>query len=476
MGKLLLVGATAKRRKAGIVTDCRPWGLVARYDCWCSVPFGWQDVGSTLVEGDEANSDSLSAAMATVGIDRVRCSWQGATRPCLRVRRSDHLANRCVSVGLSPWANRLGVLMQGVLACVGWVLGIALCALALGDAGSVAFFPLALLLPLWLVAVVVHEGGHYAAARAAGMVVLYVRIGRIEVAAQRHGWRIRWAPARMVRAAGYVVAVHDPARPLREQSVRMTWGGPGANLLVAVVLGPMAFLWLPHAAAWLMLAFAVLNAVMGVANLIPSSRGIGSDGLHLLQWRDRQRALAPGAAHAHLLALTVSGVTAEQLPADLLDALDVQPAPMPLVALWYRLKASQHRGEWQAAAEQQTVFERLHGELPPALRSGLAEFIACIRTELAFSSAMRDGDAGVVTDGLLSRATSWSAPTLRPRCLALRALLDGDPAEGQRLLDEVQCAARQSVDRALLVSEMLIQRQMLALMAANPVSPACAVA
>lgn len=370
-----------------------------------------------------------------------------------------------MSVGLARWANRLGVFVQGAMTCMAWFAGIVLCTLALGDAGSVLFLPFMLTLSLWLVTLLVHEGGHYVAARHAGMTVLRVRVGRVELQPQQRGWRVRWALPQKIHAAGYVTAVHDPSRPLRGQSLRMIAGGPGANLLVAIILGPVAWWCLPHAAAWLTLAFALLNALTGLANLVPGSRGLASDGLQLLLWRNRQLEFGPLFAHARLLALTVAGVTADRLPEDQLALLDAQPAPMPMVALWYRLKARQNRGEWEAAAAQQTRFEHLQAELTPALRSGLAEFLACIRTELAFSLAMRDRDAAGLMDNLLPEKSRWSAPALWPRCLALRALLEGHLAEGRRLLGEAQCVAEQSLDRALPLSEALIQRRMLALAA-----------
>lgn len=368
-----------------------------------------------------------------------------------------------MSASLARWINRLGVFTQGLIACIGWIIGLALCSLALGDVGSMAFLPFLPLLPLGLAAVIVHEGGHYMAARGAGMIVLRMGIGRVELMPQRRGWRVHWAAGRKIKAAGYVIAIHDPAHPLRAQSLRMIAGGPGANLVVAMIVGLLALLWLPHAGAWLMLAFAVLNAATGLANLIPSSRGLGSDGLLLWLWRDRQREHGPQFAHVRLLALTVSGVTADRLPQDHLAELDAQPAPMPMVALWYRLKAHQNRGKWQQAAAGQAVFEQLLQELPPDLQRGLADFLACIRTELVFSRAMRDGDGSSLVNGLLSKQAAWSAPTLWPRCLALRALLGGDLTEAQRRLDEVQRLAGQSLDNALAPSEALIRSQMLAL-------------
>lgn len=372
-------------------------------------------------------------------------------------------AGIALSIGIKLWANRFGVLVRWLMSFAAWLAGLALCGLALGDAGKTVFLPFVVVSLLWLASVIVHEGGHYAAARSVGMTVLCVVVGRIELQPQRHGFRVRWAGRQKLRAAGYVIAVHDPSRPMRGQSIRMTAGGPGANLLVAFLVGPLAFLWLPHSAAWLMLAFAVVNVALGLGNLIPSSRGLASDGLSLLLWRDPLREHNSAFTHAKLLALTLSGVTADQLSVENLATLEAQPAPMPIVALWYRLKAQQNRGEWDTAAGEQVLFEQLQQELPRDVRSNLGEFLACIRTELAFSLAMRDRDGNHLQDGPMPQKTDWSAPCLWPRCLALRELLDGHTTEGLRLLDEAHRLAVQSLDQSLLPSEVLIRGHMLAL-------------
>lgn len=68
--------------------------------------------------------------------------------------------------------------------CFGWIIGIALRALTLGDGDSMVFLPLLLMLPIALMAVIVHEGGHYLAARNAGMTVLQWALRRWN---RRHG-------------------------------------------------------------------------------------------------------------------------------------------------------------------------------------------------------------------------------------------------------------------------------------------------
>lgn len=375
---------------------------------------------------------------------------------------------------LARWANRCALAMRWLIMVAAWIVGTALCAVALGNAGRVVFLPIMMLLPLWLVALLVHEGGHYAAARWAGMTVLRVRVGRMELAPQRRGWRFRYAKRQKLRLGGYVIAVHDPVRPIRRQSICMIAGGPAANLLAAMLASVPGILWQSDVGGALLLAFAVVNAATGLANLVPSSRELESDGLQLWRWRDRQREFGPGFAHARIVARMISGTTADQLPEDQLSVLDSQPTPMPIIAQWYRLKAQQHRGEWSAAADRQLVFDPLEQALSPELQAHLEDFLASIHAELAFCRAMRDRDGRHLSAAPVLEKTVWSLPSLRPRCLALQALLDGNATEGMRLLDEAHRYAGQSLDQSLVLSELLIRGHVLAALQSEKQGLECA--
>jgi len=137
--------------------------------------------------------------------------------------------------------------------------------------------------------------------------------------------------------------------------------------------------------------------------------------------------------------------------------------PMPLTALWYRLKAHQNRGEWQQAAQLRETYDHLMQALPDATRQKLEGVSAVLRTELAFAHAMQSGDASGLSDELLPKAMAWTIPSLWPRCLALRALFAGDTVGAERLLDDTKRLAEQSMDRALSKSEASIRAHMLLL-------------
>ncbi|WP_158883738.1 M50 family metallopeptidase [Rhodanobacter sp. L36] len=355
-----------------------------------------------------------------------------------------------------------------------WIVGFAsgvtafvLCSEVENITGIGHFLPLIALLLSMFFMLLIHELGHYAAARFAGMTVTHFVVGRIEIVPQQRGWRMRWNRGQKIRVDGLVIAACDPIRALRPQVLLMTAGGPAANLVIAAISAALANVWSSAPAGSLCMAFAVLNVAMGVTNLLPSMRGLASDGMRLLIWSQKELEHSPLLAHTRLQALSISGVTADQLPVDQIALLDSQPMPAPLVALWYRVKAHQNRGEWQHAADLQASFDSMVQSLPEPVRIKLIGAFAQLRAELAFSRAMQNRDATGLSDNLLTKAQTWSAPSLWPRCLALRALLNGDTAHAHRQLDNAQKIAKQSMDKALPRSEAKIRAHMLSIEMSN---------
>jgi Zn-dependent protease len=355
--------------------------------------------------------------------------------------------------------------IQWLLGFATGIAGFVLCSLAAGDNSRTGpLLPFLFVALLAFATTIIHELGHYAAAKWAGMTVTQVRFGRIEVVPQQRGWRVRWNTQQKIQVGGFVLAVCDIRRPMRPQVLCMITGGPAANLLTALICAVL----LVALTAWpLGVAFAIFNASAGILNLLPTTRGFGTDGLRLLIWGQKEIENSPRLASTRLQALSIAGVTADQLPVDQIAILDSQAMPTPFSALWYRLKAHQNRGEWLQAAQLQKTFDQLMEAIPKPTHAKLAASMAYLRTELAFSRAMQSRDAACLTDDLLPKALAWTVPTLWPRCLALRALLHGDVAAAQKLLDDVQHFAEQSMDKALPQSEVMIRRHMRALTTAD---------
>ncbi|QSX77970.1 zinc metalloprotease [Agrilutibacter solisilvae] len=354
-----------------------------------------------------------------------------------------------------PAAQLACKVLQGVLNWLAIVASVACCCVAVAfwreDLGFLGIF---LCVALWVLAVAVHEGGHVLGARASGMTVFHASVGRLEFKAQRRGWRVRWN-RKKPQLAGLVVAFPDPRVPMRAPCMLMTVAGPAANALVGGLCALLAAaLWeRGGSACWLLLSFASINLPLALTNLLPTQKHAASDGLMLLRWLRARDEAAPELVFARLNGLSAVGTTADQLPPDQVALLETQPAPMPLVHLWFVLKADQNRLDWHRAAALHDVLEERVAAMPVEQQAGLEAFIAQLRCEIRFSRAM----AGIPNDAELEHGldadADWHYPTLRLRCRALTAARAGDAALARQLLEQTRASARQSVDLAMEKSE-----------------------
>jgi len=366
---------------------------------------------------------------------------------------------------VKPWINRLAFYTQIVLtfvsALVATILILGWLQRSRSDDGQMLW----ILCLLYLQALVVHELGHYVAARLCGMTVWQCNVAGLEFKAQRRGWRVRRSGLGRLKIGGYVLAFPTLDRPMRPQILGMTVGGPAANLIIALACGLIGWALLFRPAAGLWFAMAAINASFGLINLVPHQGVMASDGLKLLTWLRGVDENAPSLAHTRLISRSIAGQTADELPESDLAAMEQLPVPMSLAALWYRLKADQNRGDWAQAITRGEQLKILSQTLTPAQITAFAETLATIRTELAFSQAMLSQDGSALTDDLLSPRAAWSAPWLQLRCHALSSALQGDRSSCEELLDISRRKAEKSIDRALPRSEALLRGYVLAIFA-----------
>ena len=350
--------------------------------------------------------------------------------------------------------NWLALALQILLVVAGCIICTVYGFALFGDGA----FGLALL--LWMAlqypAIAIHELGHCAGARLNHMKVRVLQISALEFLPLRRGFRWRWNRLpRKVQVGGYVVAYVNPARPPRRSRLLMTAGGPAANLVVAGILFGLGEMLRPHAAGWVCLIFSVVNGGMGVVNLIPHRGTAASDGLLLWQlWR-----AGPGYMEdpfARLAGARMAGCTADRLPEEDLAALEAAEPVRRLFALWYRLKADQNRGDWALASSRQDAMDEALRQVDPSLLAALKDFLLLLRAELAFSRAMASHDGGGLSDDPIPPRLAWYIPYFRPRCLALRAALDGDEEGCERWLDSSRKHAERSNDAALALSEAMV--------------------
>lgn len=323
---------------------------------------------------------------------------------------------------------------------------------------SNGFIPFVVLFPLILLgSVVAHETGHAISAKLSRMTVLEMRVGPFQCVMQRRGVRIRWRALpemKRARLSGYVIVIPSLERSLRKQRVWCALGGPLSNFAIALFAALIGYVLLPDPIAFLGFAVAWLNLMMGIGNLMPTKGLIGSDGKQLLHWlKTKDCKISP---YERLLALLIRGETADELPSELIDALDASPLPMSFIALHVRLQAHQNCARWDAACEVEKDFDRILSETPKATAEALSDLLAIIRTELAFSKTMHHRDGAHLKRDLLPHTTAWLVPYLWPRCVALCEGLAGNLPARDRLLELAMRHAKKSVDLSVWRSETLL--------------------
>lgn len=321
-----------------------------------------------------------------------------------------------------------------------------------------SLLPVALLLivvPLFFT-IFVHEYGHVLGASLAGMCPMHARVMRLEFLKRARGWRVRWSPVRM-KVSGFVMAYPLPGVPLRSASMLMISSGPLANLLVGAFLS-ILFVVLSHNGwTYLIASAAVMNVAIGLANLFPTSRNRPSDGYLLWTWMRGRPEEDVGFTYVRLMGLSVSGTTADRLPAGDVQSLRAQPMPMPLVADWIALKSAQNLGDWATASDTAAAFDEKFRGLSRDMQEAMGDLSKIVGAEAAFSQSMLHGDASHVRAIALDRSVQWFAPHLAPRLKALEAALAARPQECAQWLAVVECASRASVDKALAISESRIR-------------------
>jgi Zn-dependent protease len=295
--------------------------------------------------------------------------------------------------------------------------------------------------------VAIHEAGHAIAASRAGMTVMVVQVFNVRLEARRRGWAWRWRKSPL---GSHVWAVHDPSRPLRGQSLQHVAGGPLANAAAAFVFAVPAAL-LPEPWAPVLFVLAGWNAVMAVANLLPFTRRMPTDGLHLARWWHGIAEDHPSLKIPHVMALSISGVTADRLPAALVDSLAQGTPPERVVHRWIELTSHQNRGDWSAAEAMAEPIAQQYAALDAATAKALADLRVLIDIELAFSRALARGDAALLRTLPLQARTE--APWIALRARALLAAFDGDAASAERLLAASERDVELRVDASARTAE-----------------------
>jgi hypothetical protein len=308
----------------------------------------------------------------------------------------------------------------------------------------------------------VHEAGHWLAARLAGLTVIRARFGPLELIAKRRGWRARWARLDVLVVA-FVQAVPDVARPPRAQMLAFASGGPLANFAAALLLAGVA--WAASGLfADLAAAAALVSTLQGLLNLWPATAPRPRDGAVLLGWLRGAPGTATELLALRVLSLSVAGVTADRLPAAVLDRLEATPL-LQVLGRWLRLKAAQYRGDWAGAADIAREAQAGIDARPPAERRFHVDLHWLLGVEGACAQALATRDAGPVEALVLDRRAFALSPAPWWRAQAIASALRGDADAFERHLAQAQAAADDSPERALGLGEAKAQAALRATLA-----------
>lgn len=298
----------------------------------------------------------------------------------------------------------------------------------------------------------IHEAGHAWAARRAGMHIMGVRVGRLDVRRTRRAWRWRWSPER-AQTRGVLETV--PAVGGHDLG---TWralfaAGPLASALFGVVamLAAGVLAMQSPGIAWLLAGLGVASLLAhGLANTLPYQVGqYRSDGA----WWRALRAPAAleeiGMRLKHVEARLLAGQSTDDVPSGVLDALHAaHPLVGPMAVASLRAHDAAGRGDWPAV-------ERIGTDLAETLRAQpggdeVWEALFAFRVEVAIATLASTGEGRALREALDAlrpeqrRWLAWELPWLIPRAEAALAFADGDTAAAERSLAESAAHAEDS--------------------------------
>lgn len=316
--------------------------------------------------------------------------------------------------------------------------------------------------------VVTHEAGHYAGAKLSGMCVYKATVGPVEFLRDAATWRMRtvWPGGPTKRGVtamlgGSIHACADPDRDSVRQHLWMLVGGPGSNFLCAAALLLFAQMLSSDDSRQVVQAFAYLNFSAGFVNLVPSAMPYESDGRQIWKWMVGQDQNEPGLVLNNLAGMAMHGIPEPQRLRCEFEKLAGMREPMPLVYLFFEMKALQFKGAWHAVTNLSATLDEQLVKMGPAQARVVAELVAMFRCEIRFSRAVATGSTNTPLDCDIDAETDWTMPCLRPRCLALDAALRGKPEEAERLLDVAHALSMHSLDYSLRASEDFLHRVIL---------------
>ena len=284
-----------------------------------------------------------------------------------------------------------------------------------------AAWDLLAMLPLFLLVIGVHEGGHVLGGLLRGMRFLLYIVGPFQLTRTGEGIRFSWV-FNLGTFGGVAACMPDPSRPLPTQMLPMIAGGPLASALLAALALGLSALLSGRAAAYLVMT-GLLSAMIFLVTAVPlRAGGFMSDGLQLLEMRRGGRGVRARHRLTLLMGQSMTGVRPSDWDRTLIAESLAETDDEPL-----RRVAAIHMG-YLHAFDRGDMAEatRLAGELAARFEDYPEGFRQSLAVELALFHAL------VARDPATSR--EWTArsrggvvdPARRALAAAALAMLDGN--------------------------------------------------
>ncbi len=305
-----------------------------------------------------------------------------------------------------------------------------------------------ILLAIMFVVLLVHELGHVAGGRLAGMRFLMLTVGPLRL--QREGARLRLSFANTINLwGGLAVMLPTTTDGFRRRFATMIAGGPLASLLLAALGGLGASLSSGRGA----MGFTVLagfSAAIFVVTMMPlTAGGFASDGGQLLALRRQDHGADLRAILATIASSSLSGTRPRDYDAHLIATALTLDGPASM-RIGVRLIAALHALD--GGADARPFFEAalpLYADLPIGQRQGYAVWLGWYHAAMLGDAAMARRWKDEAAGGLVSPAQ--------------RDLLDAAIAHAEGDVPAARAAAARGLGRdagidpggALLVRDLL---------------------
>jgi hypothetical protein len=363
---------------------------------------------------------------------------------------------------VSPLLQRISAKLAGLAYLAGFVVAMLCSTVAAEtlDLELVIFIGAGAAMLLSLSAVAIHECGHLVAAECSTMQTMRMRILDFEFRRRRSGWSVRRRRCKH-EPVGFVQAFPTDFDTVRRDYLRMIAGGPAANALVCLIAIAGIALAASDTSRYLWSALAAIHLSFAIANLLPhvSKAGVVSDGMLLLQWWRNEAMDAASEAYLRLIALTLRGTRASELPRDLIERIAAAPGPAAMNADWFELGAACDRAEWAAVRDIGYGLLAKVEALPQKTQEAASDWAMLIRVEVGFATAMLERDSAAIDALKVSPQFIWYVPGVPDRFDALRAALAGDQARCRDALARMAAYAEDNVDRSMLPQNALLRAE-----------------